>query len=55
MNEILQFAIDVEGRYTESQIKDALESAGIYVLGVAWKATWDDDGYHSGKPPVSSD
>ena len=55
MNEVLQFSIDVEGKYTESEIKEVLENAGIDIIGIAWKATWDSDDYHAGKPPKCSD
>jgi len=53
--DILQFGIDVEGNYTEKDIQEALENAGIYVRGVAWKATWTKEGYEKGKDSISSD
>ena len=57
MKRVLQFAVDIEddGMMTEELFQEAIERAGLNVLGVAWKATWTDEGYHKSEPPISSD
>ena len=56
-NDIIQYSIDVEKTDDKMQekIKKALNDAGIPVIGITWKATWNSNDYYSGKPPVSSD
>lgn len=54
---IRQFSIDVidcDDNFNEKMIQDAIEKAGIPVLGCAWKATWTEEGYRMGTP-ISSD
>ena len=56
MEYIRQFAIDVIGCddvINEEKIKDIIETAGIPVLGCAWKATWTEEGYKKGTPLYS--
>ena len=54
---VKQYAIEIifdeNEKVDEEQIAMALENAGYPVLGVAWKATWKEDDYWDGKPPVS--
>lgn len=55
--DVVQFSIDLADTEInmEEKINKALEAAGLYVLGIEWKATWTNDGYHKGEPPVDSD
>lgn len=58
MKHIRQFAVDIidsDYSITEEEIAEALEDAGFIVIGCAWKATWTEDGYEHGEPPISSD
>ena len=54
---VKQYAIEIifdeNERVDEEQIARALENAGYPVLACAWKATWEEDDYWNGKPPVS--
>lgn len=57
---IMQYSIDVEddskdGGDMEKRIRDALEAADIYVVGIAWKARWTNDGYHHCEHPIDWD
>ena len=56
--DILQFSIDIEESYDENlenRIPEILEEAGYTVWGCTWQARWTNEGYHNGKPPISSD
>ena len=58
MKHIRQFAVDVidsDYSITEEEIAKALEDVGFIVIGCAWKATWTEEGYEHGEPPISSD
>ena len=55
MNDILQYSIDVRNPVDEQVIVQALEKAGIEVIGIDWKAAWTDKDYWNCKPPYSSD
>lgn len=54
---ILQFSIDVkdDGDMNAEQIAEILEQHGITVIGCAWKASWTEDDYNHGKPPIYFD
>ena len=55
---IRQYSIDIENNTIENiedVIADTLEAAGITVVGIAWKATWNTEDYWQCKPPISSD
>ncbi len=58
MKDVVQYSIDlldvVDGISAE-KLKKALEDAGFVVLGIGWKATWDEDAYNKGKLPKSWD
>ena len=36
-------------------VAETLEAFDYNVLGSAWRATWTDDGYANGEPPIASD
>lgn len=54
---VKQYAIEIifdeNEKVDEEQMAMALENAGYSVSAVAWKATWNEDDYWDGKPPVS--
>ena len=54
--DIIQYAIDVEDTEDdmENKIMDALDKAGINVIGIDWRARWKGENYSNGKPPISS-
>ena len=58
MKDVVQYSIDlldvVDGISAE-KVKKELENAGFVVLGISWKATWDEESYNNGKPPKSWD
>ena len=56
MQDIIQFAVDVkDDSITEEKIEHILESAGIEVLGISFKARWREEDYWNCKPPFSCD
>ena len=63
---VVQLSVDIEMDEGDCFDEKALEKAlfsywyaekhpNIEVVGSAWKATWNAEDYHNGKPPVSSD
>lgn len=62
MKLIMQYSVDIliddedpmDCDIDEEEIARALEETGYVVVGSAWKATWDEDGYKTGTP-LSSD
>ena len=57
-NYIRQFGVDIlDDGYsvTENLIIEALEAYGLIVEGCMWKASWTEEGYHKGEPPIDSD
>lgn len=54
---VMQYSIDVEDtdEDMETKIKEALEKAGVNVLGICWKARWTGDGYEHGASPIDWD
>lgn len=61
MAKIIQYSIDVNefddaGVGVDGEkIAKVLEDAGIYVMGIDWKATWTEEGYHKSESPIYSD
>lgn len=58
MKLIIQYSVDImvddDDYIDEEEIANVLEDNGYIVVGSAWKATWDEDGYKTGTP-LSSD
>lgn len=54
---VMQFGIDILTieTVTEEEIVKALDKSGITVVGVCWHATWTEDDYEHGRPPIASD
>ena len=61
MKLIKQYSIDIlidtddpiEYYIDENEISRVLDGAGYTVIGSAWKATWDEEGYKTGRPLYS--
>jgi len=46
---------DCSGNDIAETVAETLEQFDYTILGSEWRATWTNDGYANGEPPISSD
>ena len=59
---VVQVSVDIavtdeeyDGTDIAETVAETLEAFDYKVLGSEWRATWTDDGYANGEPPIASD